>query len=300
MRPLKLEVCAFGPYKEKTVLDFTQFQNQTLFLVSGPTGAGKTTIFDAIAYALYDVASGSSREKDTFKSQFATEDAICYVDLTFEYNGKNYRVRRSPAQTGPGKSGKIINLSADVAFYHDDTVTTKAREANAEIEQLLSLNYEQFKQIVMLPQGEFKKLLESNSNEKETIIPEYFRNRDPEKFPGATERESKSAPEPGDIRAGFAADGLFVRLGNFRRFARGSTQPAGYRAHPHADRGTVGGSGRRAHGPGTAAHSIAFAKPIRFRYHQTAGGYRAAGSKTTSVAGREKHCFRMEAAIGTP
>ncbi|HRA70909.1 MAG TPA: AAA family ATPase, partial [Trichococcus flocculiformis] len=92
MRPLKLEMNAFGPYKEKIVLDFTQFQNQTLFLVSGPTGAGKTTIFDAIAYALYDVASGSSREKDTFKSQFATEESICYVDLTFEYNGKSYRV----------------------------------------------------------------------------------------------------------------------------------------------------------------------------------------------------------------
>ena len=75
MRPLKLEMNAFGPYKEKIVLDFTQFQNQTLFLVSGPTGAGKTTIFDAIAYALYDVASGSSREKDTFKSQFATEES---------------------------------------------------------------------------------------------------------------------------------------------------------------------------------------------------------------------------------
>ena len=174
MRPLRLEVSAFGPYKEKIVLDFTQFQNQTLFLVSGPTGAGKTTIFDAIAYALYDVASGSSREKDTFKSQFAAEEAICYVDLTFEYNGKTYRVRRSPAQMGPGKSGKIINLLADVAFYHDDTVTTKARDANAEIEQLLSLNYEQFKQIVMLPQGEFKKLLESNSNEKETIFRNIF------------------------------------------------------------------------------------------------------------------------------
>lgn len=174
MRPLRLEISAFGPYKEKIVLDFTQFQNQTLFLVSGPTGAGKTTIFDAIAYALYDVASGSSREKDTFKSQFATEDSVCYVDLEFEYNGKTYRVRRSPAQTGPGKSGKIINLLADVAFYHDGTVTTKARDANAEIEQLLSLNYEQFKQIVMLPQGEFKKLLESNSNEKETIFRNIF------------------------------------------------------------------------------------------------------------------------------
>jgi len=174
MRPLKLEMNAFGPYKEKIVLDFTKFQNQTLFLVSGPTGAGKTTIFDAIAYALYDVASGSSREKDTFKSQFATEESVCYVDLEFEYNGKTYRVRRSPAQTGPGKSGKIIDLKADVAFFHDGTVTTKARDANAEIEQLLSLNYEQFKQIVMLPQGEFKKLLESNSNEKETIFRNIF------------------------------------------------------------------------------------------------------------------------------
>ncbi|WP_288926003.1 SMC family ATPase [uncultured Trichococcus sp.] len=192
MRPLKLEMNAFGPYKEKIVLDFTQFQNQTLFLVSGPTGAGKTTIFDAIAYALYDVASGSSREKDTFKSQFATEESICYVDLTFEYNGKSYRVRRSPAQTGPGKSGKIIDLKADVAFYHDDTVTTKARDANAEIEQLLSLNYEQFKQIVMLPQGEFKKLLESNSNDKETIFRNIFGTEILKRFQEELKERAKS------------------------------------------------------------------------------------------------------------
>lgn len=192
MRPLRLEISAFGPYKEKTVLDFTQFQNQTLFLVSGPTGAGKTTIFDAIAYALYDVASGSSREKDTFKSQFATEESVCYVDLEFEYNGKTYRVRRSPAQSGPGKSGKIINLLADVAFYHDDTVTTKARDANAEIEQLLSLNYEQFKQIVMLPQGEFKKLLESNSNEKESIFRNIFGTESLKSFQEELKEKAKS------------------------------------------------------------------------------------------------------------
>lgn len=218
MRPLKLEMNAFGPYKEQIVLDFTQFQNQTLFLVSGPTGAGKTTIFDAIAYALYDVASGSSREKDTFKSQFATEESVCYVDLTFEYNGKTYRVRRSPAQTGPGKSGKIIDLKADVAFYHDDTVTTKARDANAEIEQLLSLNYEQFKQIVMLPQGEFKKLLESNSNEKEAIFRNIFGTEILKSFQDELKERAKSL----QIQATSAQDSLQTAYS----FASGITDEA--------------------------------------------------------------------------
>ncbi|CZQ80095.1 Hypothetical protein Tpal_35 [Trichococcus palustris] len=174
MRPLKLEMNAFGPYKGKTSLDFTQFQNQTLFLVSGPTGAGKTTIFDAIAYALYDDSSGSSREKDTFKSQFATDMDMCYVDFTFEYNGQPYRIVRTPAQTGPGKNGKPKNVLSAVEYYHDDTVTTKVRDANLEIQQLLSLTYDQFKQIVMLPQGEFKKLLESNSDDKQNIFRNIF------------------------------------------------------------------------------------------------------------------------------
>lgn len=77
MRPIKLEMNAFGPYKEKTVLDFTELNNQTLFLISGPTGAGKTTLFDAIAYALYDDASGNSRSKEAFKSDFATDNDFC-------------------------------------------------------------------------------------------------------------------------------------------------------------------------------------------------------------------------------
>jgi len=174
MRPIKLEMNAFGPYKNNTVLDFTQFQNQTLFLVSGPTGAGKTTIFDAIAYALYDDSSGSSREKDTFKSQFATDMDTCFVTFTFEYNGQIYSVKRTPAQTGPGKNGKPKKVLSAVAYYHDDTVTTKVRDANIELQQLLSLTYEQFKQIVMLPQGEFKKLLESDSSDKQNIFRNIF------------------------------------------------------------------------------------------------------------------------------
>lgn len=165
---------AFGPYKEKVVIDFSKIHQQTLFLVSGPTGAGKTTIFDAIAYALYDDASGTSRGKDSFKSQFATDEVLCFVELEFELMGKKYFIKRSPAQKGPGKNGKLKKWSSEVEFYHDGTVTTKINEANKEIQELLSLSYEQFKQIVMLPQGEFKKMLESNSADKEKIFRNIF------------------------------------------------------------------------------------------------------------------------------
>lgn len=112
MRPLKLVMNAFGPYKEKVVIDFTQIHQQTLFLVSGPTGAGKTTLFDAIAYALYDDASGTSRGKDSFKSQFATDEVLCFVELEFELAGKKYFIKRSPVQKGPGKNGKLKNWSS--------------------------------------------------------------------------------------------------------------------------------------------------------------------------------------------
>lgn len=174
MRPLKLVMNAFGPYKEKVVIDFTQFHQQTLFLVSGPTGAGKTTIFDAIAYALYDDASGTSRGKDSFKSQFAPDEVLCFVELEFEIAGKKYFIKRSPAQLGPGKNGKLKNWTSEVEFHHNGTVTTKINEANKEIQELLSLSYEQFKQIVMLPQGEFKKMLESNSADKEKVFRNIF------------------------------------------------------------------------------------------------------------------------------
>lgn len=182
MRPLKLVMNAFGPYKEKVVIDFTQIHQQTLFLVSGPTGAGKTTLFDAIAYALYDDASGTSRGKDSFKSQFATDEVLCFVELEFELAGKKYFIKRSPVQKGPGKNGKLKNWSSEVEFHHDGTVTTKINEANKEIQELLSLSYEQFKQIVMLPQGEFKKMLESNSADKEKIFRNIFQTDNIKEF----------------------------------------------------------------------------------------------------------------------
>lgn len=189
MRPLKLVMNAFGPYKEKVEIDFSRFNQQTLFLVSGPTGAGKTTIFDAIAYALYDDASGTSRGKDSFKSQFATDEDLCYVELEFELSGKIYSIKRIPAQMGPGKRG-IKKINSEVEFIHGNTATTKISEANGEIQDILSLSYEQFRQIVMLPQGEFKKMLESNSNDKETIFRKIFNTERIQEFQAMLKEET--------------------------------------------------------------------------------------------------------------
>ncbi|WP_414839820.1 SbcC/MukB-like Walker B domain-containing protein [Carnobacterium sp. TMP28] len=190
MRPLKLTLNAFGPYKGKVEIDFTQFNQKTLFLVSGPTGAGKTTIFDAIAYALYDEASGTSRGKDSFKSQFSTDDDLCYVELEFELAGKRYYIKRSPAQKGPG-SRKIKQHDSKVEFIHGKNVTTKIPIANQEIKDLLSLSYEQFKQIVMLPQGEFKKMLESNSADKEKIFRTIFQTNRMNEFQMSLKEEAR-------------------------------------------------------------------------------------------------------------
>ena len=109
MRPIQLTMNAFGPYRGKVDLDFTSFGSSSLFLVSGPTGAGKTTIFDALTYALFNYASGESRDVDMLKSQFATDEDLCFVDLTFEVGQEKYRVKRIPKQRGPGKRAKTRN-----------------------------------------------------------------------------------------------------------------------------------------------------------------------------------------------
>lgn len=173
---------AFGPYPEKVTLDFTKFKDSSLFLISGPTGAGKTTIFDALAYALYDDASGNDREKDTFKSQFASDETLCFIELEFDLKGETYFIRRVPGQRGPGKSGKIIDVKPSVEFHHPYGLTTKIKEANNEIEEIMGLTYDQFRQIVMLPQGEFKKMLESDSGDKEVIFRNIFKTDDLQEF----------------------------------------------------------------------------------------------------------------------
>lgn len=191
MRPLRLVMNAFGPYKNKVEIDFTQFTQSSLFLVSGPTGAGKTTIFDAIAYALFDSASGDARGKDTFKSDHATDLDLCYVELEFELGKKTYKVRREPEQIGPGTRTKTKQIKSSVEFHNEDSVTTKIAEANQEIQELIGLTYDQFRQIVMLPQGAFKKMLESNSREKEAIFRNIFETGIYERFQEELKKQAK-------------------------------------------------------------------------------------------------------------
>lgn len=174
MRPVRLVMNAFGPYRGKIDLDFREFGASSIYLISGPTGSGKTTIFDGISYALYNRASSSIRDTDMLKSQFATDKDLCYVELTFEMGPTKYRVKRIPKQRGPGARGNPINQAREVEFYKEDELIDTGTEADSAIETLLGLSYEQFRQIVLLPQGEFRKLLLSSSREKEEIFRNIF------------------------------------------------------------------------------------------------------------------------------
>lgn len=174
MRPLRLTMNAFGPYREKVDLDFTEFGTSSIFLVNGPTGAGKTMIFDALTYALYNATSGNTRDLTMMKSQYATDKDLCYVELTFEIGESVYRVYRVPQQRGPGKRNNTKNVATEVAFYKDEKLVATGREANQDIETLMGLTVDQFRQIVMLPQGEFRRLLIAGSKEKELIFRNIF------------------------------------------------------------------------------------------------------------------------------
>lgn len=179
MRPLKLTINAFGPYAGKEELDFTKIKGSNFFVISGPTGAGKTTIFDAISFALFGEASGGSRTIESLKSHHAKGSEVSYVELEFIAKGKEYKITRYPTQTVEKelKNGtiKISDKKHAVELIIDeDNVITRTTDVEKKIEEILGLNVSQFKQIVMLPQGEFKKLLEAESKDKEPIFRNIF------------------------------------------------------------------------------------------------------------------------------
>lgn len=175
MRPLKLTISAFGPYASVQKIDFTSLREQ-IFVISGPTGAGKTTIFDAISYALFGEASGSSRDRDDLRSDFADPDTETFVELEFELRGLTYTIKRSPQQEQKKQRGEgytIRNADAELVMP-EGTLITKVANVDEKINHILGINKSQFKQIVMLPQGEFRKLLEADSNERELIFRKIF------------------------------------------------------------------------------------------------------------------------------
>ena len=152
MRPHKLTISAFGPYAGQTEIDFDKFGTQGLFLITGDTGAGKTTIFDAITYALFGEASGSSRDDSMFRSTYADPDVPTFVELQFEYGGKQYLVKRSPKQERPKARGTgYTTQNAEASLQIDDAAPiTSLKDVNAKLIEILGVNFSQYSQIAMI------------------------------------------------------------------------------------------------------------------------------------------------------
>jgi exonuclease SbcC len=182
MKPILLRFHAFGPYPDTVTIDFTRFSNG-LFLISGPTGAGKTTIFDAICFALYAHASGNVRGVDSLKSHHAAPQELCYVEFTFALEDGQYHIRRVPKQPVYSKRKKDwMEANAEVTLTLPNQEVLTGREANARIEELIGLSCEQFRKIVMLAQGEFRRFLDASSREKQEIFRQIFQTDLYERF----------------------------------------------------------------------------------------------------------------------
>lgn len=180
MKPLKLTMSAFGSYAGKNVIDFIG-QQQGIFLITGDTGAGKTTIFDAITYALYNQTSGGERNGNMMRSQYAKPETETYVELEFLYRGQTYRVRRNPDYkiTKTLKNGKIreqkVPHSVELTLPDGTVFPEKKNATDAKIIEILGLTADQFSQIVMIAQGDFLKLLYTKSDERKMIFSKLFR-----------------------------------------------------------------------------------------------------------------------------
>lgn len=176
MKPLKVVMSAFCPYAGRTELDLAAFGGQGLFLITGDTGAGKTTIFDAVAFALFGEASGCTRTADTLRSDFAEPNTKTYVELTFLHKDKIYYITRNPRYERPKKSGDGVTIENSDATLQlpDGDIITGYRDVTIKIAELLGINYRQFKQIAMIAQGEFLQLLLADSKERGDIFRRVF------------------------------------------------------------------------------------------------------------------------------
>ena len=180
MRPLKLTLSAFGPYAAETVLELEKLGRGGLYLVTGDTGAGKTTLFDAITYALYDHSSGGVREGAMLRCKYADLKTPTFVELEFEVNGQRYTVRRNPEYQRPKNRGEgMTTEKADATLTYSDgrPPVTKAKDVTAAVQEIIGLDYSQFCQIAMIAQGQFTKLLNASTEERSRIFRKLFRTQ---------------------------------------------------------------------------------------------------------------------------
>ncbi|NLM21899.1 MAG: SMC family ATPase [Peptococcaceae bacterium] len=179
MRPLKLSMTAFGPYASEQIIDFSELKGCNLFLITGPTGSGKTTIFDAICFAIYGKASGKDRDGESLRSHFADDNLLTTVELEFELKGSRYWIKRIPKQIrrkaiGEGFTEQNAQAQLKILSDPNSRIIEGVRLVDDKITALLGLTYEQFKHIIMIPQGEFRELLTVDSTAREAILQRIF------------------------------------------------------------------------------------------------------------------------------
>lgn len=182
MRPERLRLSAFGPYAGQEDLDFSALGNHTLFLICGPTGAGKSTILDAMCYAPYGKTSGAVRSGEDLRSNYVGYDRKTYVEFDFAIGNRHYRIYRSPTQLlerQKGDRSKPVEHKGKADFYEIDEegrekahITSKG--VDSAVEKLLGVGLEQFRQIILLPQGDFRKLLLADSSDRQKIMEQLF------------------------------------------------------------------------------------------------------------------------------
>ena len=177
MKPKKLVISAFGPYAGENTVDFERLGEHGLYLITGDTGAGKTTIFDAITFALYGEASGTVRETGMFRSKYAKADTETFVELTFTYHGKDYTVRRNPEYECPKKRGNGFTTKkaeAELIYPDGQQPVAKMGAVTKAVTELMGLDYKQFTQIAMIAQGDFQKLLIAGTADRGEIFRQIF------------------------------------------------------------------------------------------------------------------------------
>ena len=193
MRPLKLTLSAFGPYASATTLELERLGKGGLYLVTGDTGVGKTTLFDAITYALYDRSSGGVRDGGMLRSKYADPGTPTFVELEFEVRGARYTVRRNPEYLRPKARGEGLTTEkadATLTFADGRPPVTKAKEVTAAVTELIGLDYNQFSQIAMIAQGQFTRLLNATTEERSRIFRKLFRTQRYQKLQDALQEEN--------------------------------------------------------------------------------------------------------------
>ena len=214
MRPLKLTLSAFGPYAAETVLDLAQLGRGGLYLVTGDTGAGKTTLFDAITYALYDHSSGGVREGAMLRSKYAEPGTPTFVELEFEVRGQRCTVRRNPEYLRPKARGEgFTTEKADACLTYADgrPPVTRAKDVTAAVVDIIGLDYNQFSQIAMIAQGQFTRLLNASTEERSKIFRKLFRTQPYQRLQERLQAENAALTrqrEEQSIRIGQLLSGL--------------------------------------------------------------------------------------------